>query len=60
MYDNKAHMGMAMVPAGLSDKPFTPSMHLFYAEKILAIKDGLPKFKNCPADFGGSGETADE
>ena len=30
------------------------------APSILAIKDGLPKFKNCPADFGGSGETADE
>ena len=58
VYDNKAHMGMAMVLAGLSDKPFTKSMPLYYAEKIIAIKDCL--FKNCAADFGGSGETADE
>ena len=60
VYDNKAHMGMAMVPAGLSNKPFCPTIHLFYAEKIVSVKDGLPKFKNCPKDFGGDSETLDE
>lgn len=33
-----------------------PTVHVNYASKTLAIKDGLPKFKDLPADFGGSGE----
>ena len=35
-------------------------MHLFYPERIMAIKDGKPKVKNMPTDFGGDGETVDE
>jgi len=27
---------------------------------VLPIKDGLPKFKDFPADFGGSGEMLKE
>ena len=46
--------------AGLSAKPFAPTMHLFYKEKMMAFKDGLPKFKDMPAPFGGSGETLEE
>jgi len=37
-----------------------PGLHIFYAEKTLSIKDGLPKFKDVPKDFGGSGETMSE
>ena len=51
---------MIDVCAGLSQKPFEPKMHLFYECRILDIKDGLPKFKNVPKDFGGSDETMDE
>ncbi len=34
---------------------FKPTMHLFYGEKMLAITDGLPKLRDFPKEFGGSG-----
>ena len=34
----------------------TPSVHVNYAETVLPMRDGLPKLKDCPAAFGGSGE----
>ena len=34
--------------------------HLFYGEKTLAVKDGLPKYKDMPQSFGGSGELLPE
>jgi hypothetical protein len=27
---------------------------------VVAVKDGLPKYKDLPAEFGGSGETLTE
>ena len=33
---------------------------LTYAETVLPIKDGLPKFKDMPPEFGGSGELMPE
>ena len=39
---------------------FSPQVHVNYGETVLPIKDGLPKFKDFPADFGGSGETIEE
>jgi hypothetical protein len=39
---------------------FQPSVHLNYQEHVLPIRDGLPKQKDMPADFGGSGETMAE
>lgn len=44
----------ASVLPGLS---FTPSLHVYYGEKIMSVPDGLPKFKDVPAEMGGSGET---
>ena len=35
---------------------YTPGVHVNYAETVLPMKDGLPKFKDFPAEFGGSGE----
>jgi hypothetical protein len=32
------------------------SVHVNYAETVLPIRDGLAKFKDFPAEFGGSGE----
>jgi hypothetical protein len=40
--------------------PFAPGLHINYAETVLPMKDGLPKFKDFPAEFGGSGETIPE
>lgn len=39
---------------------FQPGVHVNYAESVLPIKDGLPKFRDFPADIGGSGETMAE
>ena len=39
---------------------FTPAVHVNYAETVLPMRDGLPKLKNFPAEFGGSGETIAE
>ena len=39
---------------------FEPGLNINYAETVLPMKDGLPKFRDFPADFGGSGETMPE
>lgn len=39
---------------------FQPSVHVHYGEKVLSIPDGLPKYKDMPKEFGGSGETLPE
>ena len=42
--------------ATIPDFPFTPALHVHYAETVLPMRDGLPKFKGYPASFGGSDE----
>jgi hypothetical protein len=39
---------------------FVPSVHINYAETVLPMRDGLPKLKDFPAEFGGSGEVVAE
>jgi hypothetical protein len=39
---------------------FSPGVHINYGETVLPMRDGLPKFKDVPAEFGGSGETMAE
>lgn len=39
---------------------FTPGLHVNYAETVLPMKDGLPKLKDFPAEFGGSGDMLPE
>ena len=39
---------------------FAPGVHVNYGETVLRIKDGLPKLKDFPAEFGGSGEMVAE
>ena len=39
---------------------FVPGVHVNYAETVLRMKDGLPKLKDFPAEFGGSGEAIGE
>jgi hypothetical protein len=39
---------------------FTPALHVNYAETVLPMHDGLPKFRDFPADIGGSGEMVPE
>lgn len=57
------HPGMGLTDvyaAILPELPFAPGLHVFYGEAKVKVKDGLPKFKDLPADFGGSGETLPE
>jgi len=44
----------------LPDVAFRPTIHVHYGEKVLAMRDGLPKFKDFPKDFGGSGDVVPE
>ncbi len=54
-------LGMTDVPAGsISGLMYEPALHVYYGEKVLSVRDGLPKFKDFPKDFGGSGETLPE
>jgi hypothetical protein len=46
--------------ATLPTLPFAPGVHVNYAETVLPLHDGLPKLKDFPAEFGGSGETVPE
>jgi hypothetical protein len=42
--------------ATLPSLKFTPGVHVNYAETVLPMRDGLPKLKDFPAEFGGSGD----
>lgn len=42
--------------ATIPDLKFQPGVHLHYAEAVLPMQDGLPKFKDFPAIFGGTDE----
>jgi len=42
--------------ATLPTLKYSPGVHVNYAETVLPMKDGLPKFKDFPGELGGSGE----
>ncbi len=42
--------------ATLPTLAFVPGVHVNYAETVLPMKDGLPKLKDFPKEFGGSGD----
>ena len=44
----------------LEDFSFKPSIHVNYESKSVSVKDGLPKFKDLPIEFNGSGEIIPE
>jgi hypothetical protein len=46
--------------ATLPSLAFTPGVHVNYQEKVLSMKDGLPKMRDFPKELGGSGETMAE
>jgi hypothetical protein len=57
------HPGMGLIDVYAATIPslkFAPGVHVNYAETVLPIKDGLPKFKDFPEAFGGSGEMVAE
>jgi len=44
----------------LEDFQFKPTIHVYYESKTVSVKDGLPKFKDLPEEFNGSGEILPE
>ena len=58
---NHPPLGMVDIfSATLPDLDFKPGVHINYAETVLPMKDGLPKLKDFPKEFGGSGEAVAE
>lgn len=54
-------MGMTDIPAGsVVGLKYAPTVHVNYGEKVMSVRDGLPKFKDFPKEFGGSGVTLPE
>jgi len=39
---------------------FSAGVHINYADTVLPMRDGLPKLKDFPKEFGGSGEGVPE
>jgi hypothetical protein len=57
------HPGLGMVDvfaATLPELKFSPAVHVNYSETVLPMKDGLPKLRDFPKEFGGSGEAVPE
>ncbi len=46
--------------AAIPELKFVPAVHVNYSEKVLPMRDGLPKLRDFPAEFGGSGEMVNE
>jgi hypothetical protein len=58
---NHSPLGMVDVfAATLPTLKFAPAVHVNYSETVLPMKDGLPKLKDFPKEFGGSGEAVSE
>ena len=54
------HPGMKLVDVYanlLQGFTFQPGVHVHYANRMVSVPDGLPKFRDMPSEFGGSGET---
>jgi hypothetical protein len=58
-----SHPPLSMIDVFAATLPtlaFAPGVHVNYAETVLPMKDGLPKLKDFPKEFGGSGEAMAE
>jgi hypothetical protein len=55
LINNHPTLGVVDVfAATIPSLSFTPGLHVNYAETVLPLHDGLPKFADFPAAFGGS------
>ncbi len=54
-------INMTDIPAvSIQGLTFVPTLHSHYAERVLRIFDGLPKYKDFDPDVGGTGELLEE
>lgn len=61
LFTDHPTMGLIDVYAAvIPDLSYEPGVHVHYQESALRIHDGLPKFKDVPAEMGGSGESIAE
>jgi hypothetical protein len=61
IYTDHPTMGVVDVPAVLVvGLDFRPEFHVHYQETVHQMKDGLPKFRDLPAEAGGSGDMLSE
>lgn len=61
LYTDHPTMGLVDVPAVVIKKlDFKPGFHVHYQETVHQMKDGLTKFKDLPAEAGGSGDELPE
>jgi hypothetical protein len=44
----------------IPDFQFEPGVHVHYGEKVVSVKDDLPKFSNLQTEMGGPGNTVPE
>lgn len=57
------HPGLKLVnvfAAMIPKLKFQPGVHVNYQESVLRIRDGLPKLRDFPKEFRGSGEVVPE
>ncbi len=57
------HPTLGLIDVFLATLPtlaFHPGVHVKYVEAVLPMRDGLPKLKDFPEAFGGSGEQIPE
>jgi hypothetical protein len=58
---NHPSLGMVDVfAATLPTLKFAPAVHVNHSETVLPMRDGLPKLRDFPKEFGGSGEAVPE
>ena len=58
---NHPPLGMVDVfAATIPTLTFKPGVHVNYSETVLPMKDGLPKLRDFPKEFGGSGDSVPE
>ena len=61
LMNNHPPLGLVDVYAAtIPTLEFKPGVHVNYAQTVLPMRDGLPKMKDFPAAFGGSGEQLPE
>lgn len=56
LIDHPAFEMVDVLAATIPTLNFVPTLHVNYSETVLPLNDGLPKFKDFPVEFGGSGE----
>lgn len=61
LFNQHPSLGLTDVFAALTPAhKYTPALHVHYQETVMHIHDGLPKMKDVPKEFGGSGEALAE